>query len=41
MFKDIDITEIEKKKKDQEAENLRRAPTNIKVIVGMSLYELV
>lgn len=31
MFKDIDINEIEKLKKDKELLSLKRAPTNIKV----------
>jgi len=31
MYKDIDINEIEKLKKDQEMMSLKRAPTNIKV----------
>lgn len=35
MFKDVDVQEIEKKKKDQEME-IQRRPTNMRVLVGNS-----
>lgn len=31
IYKDIDINEIEKRKKDQELLQLKKAPTNMKV----------
>ncbi|KAM3131424.1 regulation of photomorphogenesis [Paramecium bursaria] len=41
MFKDIDINEIEKLKKDKELLSLKRAPTNIKERFGQSNKDIL